>query len=195
MLIKNNEKGFTYIEVIIAILIMTIGVLSLLSAITYAVVREREAEQRSTARQLTNAALESIFAVRDLQQLSQANRVVTAISTWDAVANVGATPQGIFLTGYNPIRQDSGFDGIEGTADDACPAPGNCVVGANTNASAVIDGYQRQIIIANILEAGSATVSNRRSVIVNVRYSVGQGPQRIETVSTIVGRTDDVRAF
>ena len=190
MPIKNNEKGFTYIEVIIAILIMTIGVLSLLSAITYAVVREREAEQRSTARQLTNAALESIFAVRDLQQLSRANQVATAINNWDAVANVGATPQGIFLTGYNPIRQDSGSDGIEGTADDACPAAGNC----GTNASAVIAGYERQIIIANILETGSATVSNRRSVVINVRYSVGQG-QRIETVSTIVGRTDDVRTF
>ena len=186
---KNNEKGFTYIEVIVAILIMTIGVLSLLSAISYAVLREREAEQRNTARQLTNAAMESIFAVRDLQQLSLANRVATAIANWDAVANVGATPQGIFLTGYNPIRQDSGFDGIEGTADDACAAGASCVVGGNINASAVIVGYDRQIIITNILEPNS-TVSNRRNVVINVRYTVGQSV-RVETVSTIVSRTDD----
>ena len=186
---KNNEKGFTYIEVIVAILIMTIGVLSLLSAISYAVLREREAEQRNTARQLTNAAMESIFAVRDLQQLSLANRVATAIANWDAVANVGATPQGIFLTGYNPIRQDSGFDGIEGTADDACPAGANCGVAPNINSSAVIVGYDRQIIITNILEPNS-TVSNRRNVVINVRYTVGQSV-RVETVSTIVSRTDD----
>ena len=184
---KNNQRGFTYIEVIIAILIMTIGLLAMLSAISYAVLREREAEQRNIARQLTTAALESIFATRDLQQI---NGQTTAIDNWNAVANTAtATPQGIFLPGYNPIRQDSGRDGIEGTADDACPAAGNCVVGAYNNTSQVISGYERQIIITNILEPNS-TVSNRRNVVVSVRYSVGQA-ERIETVSTIVSRTDD----
>ena len=184
---KNNQRGFTYIEVIIAILIMTIGLLAMLSAISYAVLREREAEQRNIARQLTTAALESIFATRDLQQI---NGQTTAIDNWNAVANTAtATPQGIFLPGYNPIRQDSGRDGIEGTADDACPAAGNCVVGAYNNTSQVISGYERQIIITNILEPNS-TVSNRRNVVVSVRYSVGQ-EERIETVSTIVSRTSD----
>lgn len=187
MTTKNNQQGFTYIEVIIAILIMTVGLLAMLSAISYAVLREREAEQRNTARQLTAAALESIFATRDLQQV---NGQTTAIDNWNAVANTAtATPLGIFLPGYNSIRQDSGRDGIEGTADDACAAGANCVVGAYTNASSVISGYERQITITNILEPNS-TVSNRRSVVVNVRYFVGQA-QRVETATTIVARTDD----
>lgn len=182
---KDNQNGFTYIEVIIAILIMTIGILSLLSAITYAVLRERESEQRNTARQLTNAAMESIFAIRDLQQVVGAT---TAIDNWNAVANVGATPQGIFLTGYNTIRKDSGKDGIEGTADDACSTT-TCVVGAYTNSSDVIKDYQREIIITNIFEPNSI-ISNRRKVVINVRYFAGQ-LQRVETVTTIVSRTDD----
>lgn len=188
MRIKNNENGFTVIEVIIAILIMTIGILSLLSAISYAALREREAEQRNTARQLNNAAMESIFATRDLQQLNPSVGIITALNNWNAVANFDAasSPQGIFLTGYNPIREDSGRDGIEGTADDACYGI-SCVVGAYTNASPVIKGYEREIIITNIFE-GASTVSNRRKVVINVRYFAGQ-IQRIETSSTIISRT------
>jgi type II secretory pathway pseudopilin PulG len=190
MPIKNNENGFTVIEVIIAILIMTIGILSLLSAISYAAMRGREAEQRNTARQLTNAALESIFATRDLQQVGGAAGPATALDNWEtAVANTTpATPLGIFLPGYNPIREDSGRDGIEGTADDACQSV-SCVVGAYTNSSPIIKGYEREIIITNIFETNS-TVSNRRNVVINVRYSAGQ-VQRIETVSTIISKTLD----
>ena len=191
MPIKNNENGFTVIEVIIAILILTVGILPLLSAISYAALREREAEQRNTARQLTNAALESIFAVRDLQQVGGAAAgPATALDTWEtAVANTTpATPLGVFLSGYNPIREDSGRDGIEGTADDACNSV-SCVVGAYTNSSQIIKGYEREIIITNIFE-GASTVSNRRRVVVNVRYFAGQ-IQRIETVSTILSKTLD----
>lgn len=186
---KNKESGFTLVEVIIAILIMTIGIFSLLSAISFAVMRERESEQRNTARQLTNAALESIFATRDLQQNDPTLGITTVLDNWNAVANNSmATPQGIFLTGYNPIRQDAGRDGIEGTADDACTAGTNCAVGGYTNSSLEIKGYEREIIITNIFESGSTTVSNRRKVVVNVKYYAGK-VLRVETVSTIVSRT------
>ncbi len=190
MPIKNNENGFTVIEVIIAILIMTIGILSLLSAISYAAMRGREAEQRNTARQLTNAALESIFATRDLQQVGGSAGPATALDNWNtAVANTTpATPLGIFLPGYNPIREDSGRDGIEGTADDACQSA-SCVVGTYTNSSPIIKDYEREIIITSIFEPNS-TVSNRRNVVINVRYFAGQ-VQRIETVSTIISKTLD----
>ncbi len=167
---------------------MTIGVLALLSAISYAVLREKEAEQRNVARQLTTAALESIFARRDLLEIdafSQAN-----IFGWNTVANTTtATPQGVFLTGYRPIRQDSGRDGLEGTADDACAAGANCVVSGYTNSSPVVSGYEREIIITDIFDTNS-TVANRRRVVVNVRYTTGQ-LQRVETVTTIIGKRND----
>lgn len=180
---KNNEKGFTYIEVIIAILIMTIGLLATLSAISYAVIRARESEQRNNARQFTAAALESIFATRDL---TQANPALSALRNWDAVANnTPGTPQGIFLIGFNPIRQDSGRDQIEGTADDACPSGSNCPgTGGYTNSSQEIDGFQRQIIITDLVDPGT-TIIRRKKITINVTYSAGQA-RRTETVSTII---------
>ncbi len=184
MRIKSNEKGFTFIEIIISILIMTIGLLATLSAISVGVIRARDSEQRNIARQLTNAAVESIFATRDLLQVDESLRPENPLR-WDAVANnTTATPQGIFLTGYNPIRRDSGKDQIEGTADDACPAAANCVVTGYTNSSEVIPGFEREIIITNIAEPLTTTVYRRR-IVVNVRYSTGQA-QRIESVSTII---------
>lgn len=191
MQLKNNENGFTLIEVIIAILIMTIGVLSLLSAITYAVMRERDSEKKNVARQMAAAAIESIFATRDLLQVDDSLRQTNGLTNWTAVANFNATtsPEGIFLTGYRPIRKDSGKDGIEGTADDACSIAASCVVGSYTNASSVISGYEREIIITNIYESGSTTVSNRRKLTVNVRYFAGQS-QWVETVSTIISKPE-----
>ncbi len=183
MPIKNNEKGFTYFEVVVAILVMTIGVLALLSAISIGVLRAREAEQRNYARQFTAAALESVFATRDLQQV---NRNLSALRDFGpAVANnTPGTPQGVFLTGFNPIREDSGRDRIEGTADDACPSGSNCVVGGYTNSSQEIGGFDRQIIITDIVDP-LTTVIRRKRITVNVRYTAGQ-TQRVETVSTII---------
>lgn len=185
MQISKNEKGFTYIEVIIAILIMTIGLLAMLSAISYAVIRAQESEQRNIARQFTSAALESIFATRDLLQVDPVKRQANILTNWDAVANnTPVTPQGIFLIGYNPIRQDSGRDQIEGTADDACPAGSNCTVGGFTNSSQEISGFEREIIITDIVEP-LTTIIRRKRIVVNVRYPAGQA-QRVETVSTII---------
>lgn len=185
MQIRKNEAGFTYIEIIIAILIMTIGLLAMMSAISIGVLRARESEQRNNARQFTNAALESIFATRDLKQF---DLTLSELSDWNAVANnTTTTPQGFFSTGYNPIRQDSGFDQIEGTADDACPSGTNCTVGAYTNSSEEIPGFEREIIITDIPDPPPSTVVRRRRIVVNVRYAAGQ-TTRIETVSTVIGQ-------
>lgn len=175
---KNRESGFSYIEVIFAIMIMTIGILASLTAISAALLREGESGQKNIARQLTSSTLESIFATRDL-------RNENALSNWAAVANnTVATPDGIFLTGWRPIRRDSGIDGIEGTADDACNYGTYCQNGTYSNTSDVIPGFDRQILITDIIEDGVAEVRRKR-VDVSVRYFAGQA-QRTETVSTII---------
>ncbi len=162
----------------------------MLTAISIAVLRARESEQKNIARQFTSAALESIFATRDLLQVKSSDRQGSVLETnngsnWDLIANqTAATPQGIFLTGDNPIRQDSGKDQIEGTADDACASATNCVVDAYTNSSLEIKGFRREIIITNIVELNS-TVVRRKKIVVNVKYFAGQ-VERVETVSTII---------
>lgn len=175
---NHDEGGFSYIEVIIAILILTIGILASLTAISAALLRERESDQKNVARQITSSTLESIFATRDL-------RSSAALSNWNAVSNNSTTnPAGIFLSGWRPIREDSGIDGIQGTEDDACNLGSFCQSGGYTNTSPVVVGFERQILITDIPETESSVIK-RRKIEITVRYTAGQA-QRNETVSTII---------
>lgn len=175
---NSNQKGFSYIEVIVAILIMTIAIVAMVSALSLALIREKESENRNTARQLTSSALESIFATRDLRNNNPLNN-------WEAIDNTAAgTPNGIFLPDWRPIRNDSGVDGIQGTADDACATGTNCTVGAYVNNSPEIQGFDRKITITNINEPGINSVRKKR-VEISVRFYTGQ-LARFETITTII---------
>ena len=65
----HNQEGLTYIEVMIAIVILTIGIVAQLSALTFAMVRVRENEQRNAARQIASSTIESIFATAVRQSI------------------------------------------------------------------------------------------------------------------------------
>lgn len=173
---KNSEQGFTYIEVMCAVVILMVGILAQLSAISLSILRQRESEKQTAARQLANSTLESIFAARDLGNTGG----ITSFATINNTAT--ATPQGIFLAGWNPVREDSGKDGIHGTADDACAAANPCQVGGYTNNSPVVMDFQRQIEITNITENGKV---KKRRVEVTIRFYVGQ-LQREQSLATII---------
>ncbi len=173
---KNNQSGFSYLEVIFAIMIMTIGVGAMISAISLAMIREAESDNRNIARQISSSALESIFAARDLRNANPLNN-------WNAINNTTVT-DGIFVTGWTPVRLDAGFDGINGTADDACPTGQNCTVAGNTNSSAEIPGFQRQIIITDLPETNIPTI-RKKKVEISVRFIVGQ-QTRTEKITTLI---------
>lgn len=157
---KRNEKGFSYVEVIVAILIMTVGIVAVLSAMSLAMIRQSEAEKINIARQITSSALESIFAVRDQQSSG-------ALSSWNAINNVGAS-QGIFLTGWNTVSESPGPDGIYGTGDD----DGNEIL-----------GFQRRIIIEQL--GGGSVAAPHKTITITVRYSIGALQREITTNSVI----------
>lgn len=173
---NSNEKGFTYIEVMCAIVILMVGILAQLSSISLSMLRQRESEKQTTARQLSSSALESIFAARDLGTSGE-------ISNFESINNTDVSSKGIFLPGWTPIREDSGIDGINGTADDACPANIACQVGSYTNNSTVSNEFERRIEITDITEA-SGRVKKRR-VEVTIRFFVGQ-LRREQTTATII---------
>ncbi len=172
----RNESGFSYLEVIFAIMIMTVGIGATLSAMSLAMAREAESGSKNDARQITSSALESIFAARDLRNSNPLNN-------WAAINNDTVTG-GIFKTGWTPVRLDAGFDGINGTADDACPTSTNCSVGAYTNSSAEMPGIERQIVITDIPETNIPNIRKKR-IDINVRYVVGQ-QTRTETITTLL---------
>lgn len=169
---RKNEAGFSYIETIISIVILTIGLLSILSAMTYSTLYAEEAEKKTHAKEIAGSIIENIFAVRDIQ--SQGG---IAISGWDAVQISAGGNSGIFIGGWFPVRDGAGADGIYGTADDSCAVGGTC-----TGAS-VVSGYERKIEIIDLPENG---IVRKRQINVIIRYRAISNTLRTETVSTII---------
>jgi prepilin-type N-terminal cleavage/methylation domain-containing protein len=167
---KCGEKGFSYIEVIISMVILTIGLLGALSALTWGIVYVQEAEKKTKAKQLGNSIIESIFAVRDMR-----TKDGVAFDGWQSVQVKSGSNVGIFAQGWYPVRENQGADAIYGTADDSCTT-GTC----NTNP--VVQGYDRLIEISDITENNAVF---KRRISVTIRYYVGT-LARQEKVATIV---------
>lgn len=174
---KDNQNGFSYIEVMCAVVILMVGILAQLSAITYSMLRQQEAEQQGVARQIASSTLESIFAARDLGNAD-------GIQNFDSINTTDRSTSGVFIPGWFPIREDAGQDGILGTADDTCNASAPCSVGGYTNNSLIKEGFERRIVITDIVETGVPVVKKRR-VEVTIRFFVGN-LRREQTLATII---------
>ena len=188
MRLKNNEKGFSYIDVMIALVILMVGILASAAALTANIVRSIESEKQVIAKQVALSTIESIFSARDIARTG-------AVSGWGSVGNIGTNPdlsgvnQGIFLAGFTPIREDLGWDGVAGTIDDACAAGSPCQVsGRPDNTSAVMNGFERSVVITDLQDPERPSPPHpiaRRRIDVTIRYNVNQ-LQRQQTISTII---------
>ncbi|HEY0461025.1 MAG TPA: hypothetical protein VGC97_17950 [Pyrinomonadaceae bacterium] len=185
---KSREHGFSYIDVMIALVILMVGILASAAALTANLVRSFETEKQVMAKQIALSTIESIFSARDIARPG-------AVSGWNSIGNTGSnpdssgTPQGVFLTDFRPIRADMGWDGVAGTADDACAAGAACLVtGHPANASEVVTGFDRKIVITDLQDSERPSPPHpisRRRIDVTVRYFVNQ-LRREQTVSTII---------
>ena len=176
-----NEAGFSYVDVMIAVTILMVGVMAMLSAITSGMVMTTTSQQQLAAKQYALSTVEAIFSARDLDALG-----------FDAVGNVGDTaiPGGVFLSGDGLFYSTAGPDGIIGTADDAAGPDG--VVGTSDD-TPPIEGFSRQVVIANIPDPDrpGAPISLRQ-IDVTVSYKLGRAQLR-ETMTSYVAnyRTKD----
>lgn len=175
---QGNENGFSLIETIIAIVILTIGILSVLAAISFSLFRVQEAEKITIAKENARSTMETIFSIRDLQLFD--NNGGESIYNWNTILVKNGSNSGIFLDGWTPIRESPGIDGIYGTADDACAANQNCAVGSYTNNSAVVNGYERKIEITDISQNGTV---RKRYIVVRVRYMFGNQQREVTEAS------------
>lgn len=180
--INRKESGFSYIDVIIAIVILMVGILGATAALTANLLRAYESEKRIIAKQIALSTIESIFSARDIAKKG-------SIEGWDSVGNVGDLEKGVFLKDWRPIREDIGADGVAGTADDACDAGSNCKVKDNPeNKSPLVSGFERKIVIEDIPDPDRPSPPHaiaRRQVTVTVRYNINS-LFREQTISTII---------
>ena len=132
--LSRDQAGFTLVEAVFAILILTIGLVGTAAAITYAL------QFSAISRNVTKSKLMVVASMEEIESLRNSRRL-----SYKQIANVGGVdnngvnnPFNGFSTGFQAIPGNPGADGVYGTADDI----------ADTAPST--QGFSRQITITNI---------------------------------------------
>lgn len=195
----KSAAGFSYIDVMIALVILMVGILAMLSGISAAVVMASSQERQLTAKQIITSSMESIMSAKetDLNRPAALTRL-----GWPAVGNVGSNidpgpdgvpgtgddglPQGIFVTGFQEVNTGAGLDEIVGTADDD---------------GGVVPGFQREIVVTDVCDPDRPSYNCPtpddnpvmiRTVLITITYFVGTSERRevLRTVLTNYEVTD-----
>lgn len=165
----SDDRGFSLVEVLIATLVLTIGVLSLVGVLGSAVQAVSGSSFRLIAREKAREAIESVHAARD-----------TGRASWTNINNV--SQGGVFLDGEQPLHQ-SGADGIVNTADDAAadpeyqrrPGPDGLLGTIDDVNVSLATQFFRNIRIEPIINPDGTTSLTLRQIVVTIRYQSGNG--------------------
>jgi prepilin-type N-terminal cleavage/methylation domain-containing protein len=173
---RRLESGFSMIEVMISMVIITIGLLAALASLAVTMGANQTSQEDMIARQLASEAMESIFNARDSSQL-----------TWAQINNTSSG--GIFLPGANS-PMCAGPDGILDTADDVacvtasgaeCPNGGiECltepgpdgILGTSDDVILSLNNYTRTVTISPLLDSSGNTIPTLVQVTITIAYSV-----------------------
>jgi prepilin-type N-terminal cleavage/methylation domain-containing protein len=166
--LEKGEHGFTLLEVVVAIFILTIGLMGTAAAITYAL------QFTTLSKNLTNAKFVIVSTIEEVESLRNTQRL--SYKQIENAGNVDNTDMpnffGGFSTGFKAISTEPGNDGVNGTNDDLSSAAGADGIWGTTddviNSSLVRGGYSRQIEISNL----SATL---KKIEIKVRYPASNG--------------------
>jgi hypothetical protein len=166
--IQDGTSGFSLLETLVAVLVLTIGVLGLAALLANGLAFMGMSEYDYIAQQKAAETVESIFTARDMGQ-----------ATWSTICNEGSSvcSAGIFLTGAASLCAP-GPDGILGTADDDCTQPDSILVpnasgNFNPPARQPLSTFKRTIVISTVTIAGN-TIANLRQIAVTITYTDGK---------------------
>lgn len=174
----STERGFTLVEVIIAMLIMGIGLVALMGVFSQSMVTVHFAQEDLLAKQKAREAIESIYTARNTQQI-----------TFTQIQSVSAG--GIFLEGWQPLRLP-GADGLIGTTDDGAvevlrlPGPDG-LLGTSDDVIRTLTNFQRQISFTSVIVGGVPSL-DLRQVTVRVQYRTARGWQRAYQLQAYISR-------
>jgi type IV pilus modification protein PilV len=175
---KREEGGFTLIEVLIAIVIMTVGILALMATFAVATSATQSAQENLVARHKALDALESIYTARNSQQVP-----------FSSLQN--QSQGGIFKDGAQSLLC-AGPDGLVGTADDvpcttqeannggaACPGGVECIIlpgpdgvlGTADDVTQSLSNFTRTIAFNQVNLPSGAINTNLIAVTITVSYT------------------------
>jgi prepilin-type N-terminal cleavage/methylation domain-containing protein len=185
----SRQGGFTLIETMIAIAIMSIGIVTLIGIFGVAISTTQNSQENLIARQKALEAMESIYTARNTQQV-----------TFPQIANIASG--GIFTNAAVRLLY-AGPDGLVNTADDVnfpatgvCPAGPECltvpgpdgILGTADDQPLSLANFTRQIQIASVLEADGVTIDpNLKQITVTVTYTTtGSSVPRSYSVNALI---------
>jgi type II secretory pathway pseudopilin PulG len=116
----HREQGFSLLEALVAMLVLTFGILSLLGVYAQGIGWAHMTQWDYIAQKKAEEAVETIFTARD-----------TKLLTWAQIQNVtgvSGTDGGVFLDGPQPLLLP-GPDGLVGTQNDVGSAPDTVIIG------------------------------------------------------------------
>jgi prepilin-type N-terminal cleavage/methylation domain-containing protein len=174
---RGQDRGFSLIEVMVAMGIMSAGLMALVGVFALGVAKMSTSSPMLIAREKAREAVESVHAARDTGELA-----------WNTVFN--ASSGGVFLNGAQPMKTP-GADGLVNTADDGAvekirkPGKDGILDTADDEIVPLTD-FTREIVISTMnYDNGAGVNPNLRQVVVNIRYKV-ENAWRVYTLTTYV---------
>jgi len=164
---SNRQKGFSMIEVVVAIFILTIALIGTAAALTFAL------EFGAISKNVTGAKTVIVSSIEEIESLRNSQRL-----QYKQIANTGNVDNTDtensftgFTTGFQPVSLNPGPDGVNGTADDMVDPGPDSTYGTGddfTNPGLERSGFQRQVTVSDI----STTI---KKIEVRVRYFAASG--------------------
>lgn len=162
---RRSEGGFSLLEMVVAMFILTIGLLSVAAATGYALMASNRGRGVTNSKMLIVSALEQMETLRDTGQLTFAEL---------SNSHVQGSSFSNFPTEFLPVSTTPGPDGVHGTSDDLrSPGPDGIYGNSDdfTDFTRGRSGVSRQIIITSINPL-------LKKVTVTLRYTPNGGEQR-----------------
>jgi len=160
----KQERGFTLLEMMIALAVLTLGVLSLAGMLANSLTYMKNSQNDFIAQQKAQEALEAIYTAKYDNTI-----------TFSQVANTSSTPPGVFLSTPQPILQP-GSDGLVGTSADSTANPAyiylpgpDGLMGTADDLTVPLSGFTRTITITPY--PGD---TNLKTITVTVSYGSGR---------------------
>lgn len=159
---RHAEGGFSLLEMVVAMVILTIGLLGVASAIGYSLMASNRGRGVTNSKMLVISILEQIETLRNTRELA-----------FEEISNTQVAGSSFTGFPYNPavfrpVSTEPGRDGIFGTADDLWGASGTTDIMSKAR-----PGVTRQIEIIDF-----PSNPYLKKIKVTLRYSTGDGKQR-----------------
>ena len=179
---NRGQRGFSLMEVVISMAVLTVGLVSLLGVFGLAMASTLTSQEDMIAKQLANEAYESVVTARntsqitfdDIQNVNSSNCPVTGAASCGIFVGTSSSPT------FGPIY-NAGADGIFGTSDDAAageaamtdPGPDG-IYGTADDLQLPLVGYQRAIQITTAYDANNNPMTALRGVTITIQYTTSQ---------------------